>query len=100
MNEPSIEVGKTQKGLYILDFSWLGPILDDIDLIAIHSESAWGQNITNILNHVLMKRTIVGVSIQLVIPQPEKDFADMLFMVNGVVAVDQDIIKVNEYAYI
>ena len=67
MNEPSIEVGETQKGLHILDFSWLGLIMDNFDLIAIHSESTWG-NITKILDHVLMKRTFVGTSIWLVVP--------------------------------
>ena len=41
MNEPSVEVGETQEGLHILDFPWFEPILDDFDLITVHSESTW-----------------------------------------------------------
>ena len=42
MNQPAVEIGKTQERLHVLDFPWFRPILDDFDLIVVaHSESAW-----------------------------------------------------------
>ena len=63
MNKLAVEIGKTQERLHVLDFPWLGPILDDFDLVIVHSESAWSQDIAKILDHVLMKGAFIGVGI-------------------------------------
>ena len=63
MNKPAVEVGKTQERLNVLDFLWLGPIVDDFDLVIVHSEFAWSQDIAKILDRVLMKGAFVGVGI-------------------------------------
>ena len=33
MDETTIKFGKAEEGLNILDFLWLGPILDNLDLV-------------------------------------------------------------------
>ena len=63
MNKSAVEIGKTQEQLNILDFPRFGPILDDFDLIIVHSESAWGQDIAKILHCVLVKGAFVGAGI-------------------------------------
>ena len=57
------EIGETQERLHVLDFPQFGPILDDFDLIVIHSESAWSQDIAKILDRVLMKETFIDTGI-------------------------------------
>ena len=63
MNKLVVEVGETQERLNILDFLRFGPILDDFDLIIVHSESRWGQDIAKILDRVLMKGAFIGAGI-------------------------------------
>ena len=63
MNKPVVEIGEIQEQLNILDFPWFRPILDDFDLVIVHCESAWSQDVTKILNHILMKGAFVGTSI-------------------------------------
>ena len=38
-NETTVEVGKTEEGLNILDFPRFGPILDNLDLVRGHGEA-------------------------------------------------------------
>ena len=63
MNKPAVEVGETQERLNVLDFLQFGPILDDFDLIVIHSESAWSRDIAKILDRVLMEGAFISVGI-------------------------------------
>ena len=39
VNEATVEVGKAEEGLDILDFSWYWPILDDLDFVWGHGEA-------------------------------------------------------------
>ena len=63
MNKPAVEIGKTQERLNVLDFPQFGPVLDDFDLVIVHSESAWSQDIAKILDRVLMKGAFIGTGI-------------------------------------
>ena len=63
MNKLVVEVGETQERLNVLDFPWFRPTLDDFDLIIVHSESAWSQDIAKILDHVFMEGTFIGAGI-------------------------------------
>jgi len=44
VNEMTVEVGKAEERLNILDFSWCWPILDDLDFVQGHGE-AFGDSI-------------------------------------------------------
>ena len=63
MNKLAVEIGETQERLNVLDFPQFGPILDDFDLIIVHSESAWSQDIAKILDRVLMKGAFISTGI-------------------------------------
>jgi len=39
VNEMTVEVGKAEERLNILDFSWCWPILDDLDFVWGHGEA-------------------------------------------------------------
>jgi len=39
MNEVTVEIGKAKERLDILDFSWYGPTLDDLDFVWGHCEA-------------------------------------------------------------
>ena len=39
MNKLAVEIGETQEQLNV--FPLFGPILDDFDLVIVHSESTW-----------------------------------------------------------
>jgi len=39
MNEVMVEVGKAEEELNLLDFSWYGPILNDLDFVWSHGEA-------------------------------------------------------------
>jgi len=39
MYEATLEVGKAEERLNILDFPWYGPILDDLDFVWGHGEA-------------------------------------------------------------
>ena len=63
MNKPAVEVGESQERLNVLDFPRFGPILDDFDLVIVHSESAWSQDIAKILDRVLVKGAFISTGI-------------------------------------
>ena len=63
MNKPVVKIHETQERLHVLDVSQFRPILDDFDLIVVHSESAWSQDIAKILNRVSMEGAFIGLGI-------------------------------------
>jgi hypothetical protein len=47
----------------VVDFSWLQPFLDCLDLIVGHSESIGGKSVTKIFHGVGVEFALVGVGI-------------------------------------
>jgi len=39
VNETTVEIGKAEEGLNVLDFSWNWPILDNLDFVWGHGEA-------------------------------------------------------------
>jgi len=39
VNKATVEIGKVKERLNILDFSWYGPILDDLNFVWGHGEA-------------------------------------------------------------
>ena len=39
INETTVEIGKAEEGLNVLDFSWNWPILDNLDFVRGHGEA-------------------------------------------------------------
>src|SRR5882672_4488147 len=48
VNETTVEVGKTEEGLNILDFLRFGPILDNMDLVQGHGEAFGRQHVSEV----------------------------------------------------
>jgi len=48
VDKSTIEVGKSEKGLNIFKFSWLGPVLDDFDFVIGHSEPKRRKDISKV----------------------------------------------------
>ena len=57
--EPTVKVGKTKKGAYILDFCWGWPGRDTIKLDRIYSELSWFHNHAKIFDFWYVKLTLL-----------------------------------------
>src|ERR1700679_1175924 len=66
MNEPSIEVTKTQKGLNILNFTRFWPVHNDLNLILGHSESVGGDNKAEVLDTIFVELAFRGRGVKTV----------------------------------
>ena len=91
-NEPSVEVGEAEEGLNVLDVPRLGPIDDCLDLILRHVEAFRRKHVTQVLDSVCMKLTLVGTSVKTVFSEPSEDFSHVFRMVVRILGVDEDVV--------
>src|ERR1700679_3050201 len=66
VNEPSIEVTKTQKGFYILNFTRFWPVQNDLNLILGHAESVGGDNKAEVFDTIFVELTFRGRGVKTV----------------------------------
>ena len=62
-NKTPIEIGKTQEGLNVFNLSGFRPILNDLDLVGGHGETAQRKDIAYILDCIDMEETFVGAGV-------------------------------------
>ena len=100
MDETPVEICKTKEGLYVFDFPRLGPFLYRLDLSGVHHESGRRQYISEVFDGVLVKGTFICTGIKSVISESSEYFADMFPMVDEIVGVDQNVVQIDENAYV
>lgn len=66
MDEPPIEVTKTQKGLNILNFTRFWPVQNDLNLILGHAESVGGDNKAEVLDTIFVELAFRGRGVKTV----------------------------------
>jgi len=91
-NETSIEVGKAEKGLNILDFPQLRPILYDLDLCLVHGESLRRQNVSEVFHSLGVELTLVSAGVEAIFSESSEHFFNVLLVVREVVGVNEDVI--------
>ena len=77
----SIEISKTQEGLYIFNFLWFRPILNDLDFSGTHLESLRSDDMTEVFNGFRMETTFLTISIKTMFSELSEDFGNMSIMV-------------------
>src|SRR5882672_1374104 len=80
INEMTIEVCKTGKGLNILYFPGLGPILDDLDFVWGHGEAFGRQHISEVFAGSDMEFTFVCAGKKSISSESLEYFPDMGFV--------------------
>ena len=64
MDESSVEVGKSQERLDVLDLSGFRPIEDGLDLGGVHGQSIGSEAETEVLNRACRPLAFFGFGIQ------------------------------------
>jgi len=91
-NETSIEIGEAKKGLNILYFPWLGPILYDLNLCLVHGESLGRQNVSEVFHSLRVELTLVSVGVEAIFSESSEHFFNVLPVVHKVVGVNEDVV--------
>ena len=63
LTETSVEISKTQEGLYIFNLLRFRPILNDLYFIGCHGESTRREDITWIFNCLDMEEALIGAGV-------------------------------------
>jgi len=57
-DEPSVEVGEPEEGLYFLLIYWSGPLSNTSDLDRVHCDGVVGDDHSEVLNHGFLELTL------------------------------------------
>ena len=69
-----IKIGEAEERLDVLHFSWLGPVVDDIDFILSHRQASGREAIAQVLSGVRMEFAFLGFRVKTVLAQAAQDF--------------------------
>ena len=90
IDEMTVEVGKTEEGLNVLDLPGLGPILDDLEFVWGHGKAFGGQHISEVLTASDVKLIFVYMGKNSISTESAEYFLDMGFVLGDVVQIDGD----------
>src|SRR5882672_1884492 len=96
INETMVEVGKTEEGLNVLDFSGFRPILDYLDFVLGHGEAFGRQHISKVFAGSDMELTFVCTGKKSISAESAKYFSDVSLVFGNVVRVDEDVIQIDD----
>src|SRR5467141_3502830 len=96
VNETTVEVGKTEEGLNILDFLRLRPILDNLDLIWSHGEAFGRQHVSEVFTGSNMELAFVCTGKKSVSTESSEYCPNMSFVLRNVVRIDEDVVGIDE----
>src|SRR5882672_3766055 len=96
INEMTIEVGKTEEGLNVLDFSGFRPILDYLDFVLGHGEAFGRQNISKVFAGSDVELAFVCMGKKSVSVESAKYFSDVGLVFSNVVRVDEDVVQIDD----
>ena len=90
INEMTVEIGKTEEGLNILDFLGFWPVLDDLDFVWGHGEAFQGQHVSKIFTGSGMELAFVCMGKKSVSAESVEYFLNMGFVLRNVVQIYDD----------
>ncbi|KIO08845.1 hypothetical protein M404DRAFT_133174 [Pisolithus tinctorius Marx 270] len=64
INEASVEIGEAKEGLDVSHLLWLRPVTDCLNLLSGHGETGGRKNITEVLDGVGVKLTLLRLGIK------------------------------------
>src|SRR5467141_3001883 len=96
VNETMIEVGETEEGLNVLDFSGFRPMLDYLDFVLGHGEAFGRQHISEVFAGSDVELAFVCTGEKSVSTESAKYFSDMSLVFGNVVRIDEDVIQIDD----
>jgi len=91
-----IEVSETEEGLDVFDLPQFGPFSNDFDLVFGHHQAFSIQDVAKEFYQILVPFTFVCFSEEAVFPKSLKYLLDVFHMLNWIIRVDQNFIKIND----
>lgn len=92
LDEATIEVGKAEEGLDVLDFSGFWPIKYSLDLVFGHREAGGRHDVTKVLDGVFVPFAFIGSGVQTMFSEAFQDLPDVFFVICKVFRVDQYVV--------
>src|SRR5882672_8532465 len=96
VNETTVEIGKTEEGLNVLDFPRFGPILDNMDLIQGHGEAFGRQHVSEVFAGSDVELAFVCMGKNSISVELLEYFPNMIFVLGNFVGIDEDVIQVDD----
>src|SRR5882672_10695544 len=96
VNEMTVEIGKTEEGLNILDFLRFRPILDNLDLVWGHGEAFWRQHVSEVFTGSDVELAFVCMGKKSVSAESSEYFPNMSFVLGNVVGINEDVVQIDD----
>ena len=93
-----IKVSETKEGLNIVDLPRLGPFTNNLDLIFSHCQAFSLQDVAKEFNRILVPYAFICFSKEAILVKLLKYLLDVFPVLNWIIRVDQNVIKVNDNA--
>ena len=97
LNESTIEVGKTQKGLHILDPGGDFLLSNRSDFLLVHSETIRWNDIPKEFNRASIKLTLLGFYVKSMFLKFGQDKSDVLGVLYVVLWEDKYVIEIDDH---
>ena len=96
LDEPSIIIGKSKEGLYVLDACWCRPFQDCRDLLRVHRNSFRFNHIAKKRDFLLVEVTLFWLEPKTCLPKSRQDVAYILSVLLLVCRIHKDVIQVGD----
>ena len=90
-----IEVGETEEGLNVLDFTWFWPILDNLDFIGGHRQAIGREHVSEVFTGSDVKLSFICTGKESVSMESVEYFPDVSFMLRKVIGIDQYVVQID-----
>ena len=100
MNESPIEVGEAKEGLNVFNLPRFWPLLDNLDFFIGHCQTEVHQDISTELNGISVPFAFVCFGIETVFLKASEQFTDVFLVLFEIVGIDEDVIKIDQDAFV
>src|SRR5882724_11458928 len=94
IDEMTVEIGKAEEGLDVLDFSWYWPILDNLDIVRGHGEAFGRQHVSEVFTRSDVELAFVCTGKKSISTESVEYFPNVEFMLGNIVGIDEDVIQI------
>jgi hypothetical protein len=99
-DEMVVVVAETEEGLEFLKVHGSRPSLDGLHLLGVGCDALCRDDVTEVFDGGLEEFTLCGLAIELMFAEEVKDLSQVLLVVVIILAVDEDVINVNDDTFI
>ena len=100
MDETAIEIGESEKRLYVFDPLQSGPFLYGFNLSCVHRKSSWRQYKSEVLHSFSMKFTLCWVQEETVLLEPLEYLSDVFNVLFWDLGVNEDVIEIDDHEHV